>query len=495
MTVNNAPEGLELPVTVALETQDAKSIIDKLNEDGIKYTANYDDRKISLTFGVNDLDKVNETLNPVLERNKIDIIPLTFPPIKDREKAIPILNAVKNFYQNSADKATRKIQSHQEKSNNLITNISELQSNVSRLENRNTMLKSISNTVPFLRRPFDYFIKGNQRKIAKITSNDIPKLQKQIDRHSNTIDKLNNKVERLAVKADFCSHLSDVIKSFLFKSKQERNTNFITAMSGLNNDLQRINVFKLNDCIDSISAIQTAYPDMSATQQLKANEEIQKLNGQKSVIDNKITKLTASQKNFADMMNTANSDKIDKCETAINSVLASDTGNLEDKAEKMCNQSSDILSNSAENVQDKSLTEDKDKDLIPDKIDSTFDPPVNRNQGDLEDRDGDGIPDKFDSTFDPQVNKDYEEIDRNAVNAPPVEEIKPKKITASNSHLAIVTDKELEHLKDSNFSFSKCKKKNDDGTVAIRFLKDNKNTFDKLMQELNQTQTTAQKRQ
>ena len=70
----------------------------------------------------------------------------------------------------------------------------------------------------------------------------------------------------------------------------------------------------------------------------------------------------------------------------------------------------------------------------------------------------------------------------------------PKK--KEERYFALVTESEIEYLKEVKFSFYKCRKKEDDNRIQITFPESSKAEFDKLIQPIRKKRkNTAQKQQ
>ena len=70
---------LILPTTITLDTNRQSEIITALKDTDIKCSAIGTDNSLSITFGVNDIEKLNKILQPFSVNKQIDDIPVTIP--------------------------------------------------------------------------------------------------------------------------------------------------------------------------------------------------------------------------------------------------------------------------------------------------------------------------------------------------------------------------------------------------------------------------------
>lgn len=77
---------LILPTTITLETKKQDEIIASLKEADIKCSAIGSENNISITFGVNDIEKLNKLLQPFSVNKQIDDIPLSLPKTEKSRK-------------------------------------------------------------------------------------------------------------------------------------------------------------------------------------------------------------------------------------------------------------------------------------------------------------------------------------------------------------------------------------------------------------------------
>lgn len=205
---------LILPTTITLDTNRQSEIITALKDANIKCSAIGSDNSLSITFSVNDIEKLNKILQPFSVNKQIDDIPVTIPKTEKAENLLPFFNAVSNLFDRKLNSSDRKITAHKEHITVLQKSVSDTRSSINRLTSQNDMLKGVTNIFGFLKNPINALVKRNEKKIERLQKRTIPKLEQQIQIHQNTLDKLNQRIERHKLRKSLCLDISNAIKSF-----------------------------------------------------------------------------------------------------------------------------------------------------------------------------------------------------------------------------------------------------------------------------------------
>ena len=364
---------IKFAVTAVIPISDSQNLIERLKENDLKFSAKYDENKISLTYSAEDSQKFGDILKSFANKISPDV---ELPKSEKKEAVLPFLDVISNVQKKNINHLNRKAIAHQEHINLIRNSLSELELKADKLKNSNIMLKNIANTFSFIRSPINAVISRNEKKIYNLRSKAIPNLKKQIAHHNNSINILYKKSGVCRDKMQFCQHLNTLIKSFVITDKAQRNQQFFSAMMNLNRHMQKINSNKLEACIDRMEQIQKSFPDLSTKDKEKANLEYNKLKKQKNSLSSKMERLNSAQIQYSDMINKSEdiqSQTIEKTEKIVDKSIQTGT-TIESIAENIY----ETQNPNPEKVNKE--YEDKDMDLIPDRIDSTFTPPEELNK-------------------------------------------------------------------------------------------------------------------
>lgn len=456
---------IKLPITLTLAAREAQNIIGQLNSNDIECIAKADEKTLTLTFGVKDIEKVNKLLQPYNINEPLDNLVVTAPKAEKKEDLIPFANSISNLYERKLNGTVSKMSKHHNHIKTLQTAVKDSKDAAERLTSRNNMLKGIEKFFPFFQNPVNALIKSNENKIDRLISRNIPKLEKQIRIHQTTIEKLSIKAEKHTTRKNLCRHLSDVVKNFGIADRKERSIQYLTAMSALNGDMQKINAEKLNNCIDSIAKFNEKYPQLSPQQQSRAKHEYQSLEQQKKMLEVKGKKLQAAQLDYAGMIGRVHqpeiSEAVDKAESVFDTHISEGNFTFGNAVDFLCIDTASAICETASQVQADMMLLDKDGDLIPDRLDSTFNPEVTRHM---------------------------EETDNKAVKEKPAE---PQTPGSDEEYMrARVTDDEYKNLKENGFKCAKKRSQKEEAIPVIRFKKSDEVKFNKIMEDFSHKKFT-----
>lgn len=322
---NTDVKTIENKAYTTIETEKANELIERLNKENILFYARYDEKKISLQFNRNDLDKINSIASELAPPKAVDISknPEEIPkeeiksesvpipePIKDipaeREKLIPLLETLTAHQESKINNAQEKVQSHSLKIGKNENKIARLQDRSQRLRNVTDFMKALSksSSIPGIKRLIEAKIESNERRISDINENKIPIREEKIAKHKAAIDAQTRKIEKSQDKIDRYTHLSDFVKSFGFSDRAERHEHFMSSLINLNGDSQKRTAGKLERCVDKLQALNNEYSlTDSAVKKTEINAKIVKLNSRRTSLSGKLDKLQNAQLDYISIKN------------------------------------------------------------------------------------------------------------------------------------------------------------------------------------------------
>ncbi len=475
---------LILPTTININSDKCNEILSALKETDIPCSTTSDSNNISITFGINDIEKLNKLLQPFGISKQIDEMPFTVPKVESKEKLIPFVNAISNLYDRKLNFTTNKIKSHTNHINLLKSSLEQKNKQLKKFQARNNMLKGLSNSFGILSNPINALIKRNELKIDRLQRNKIPKLNKQIEIHNNTLDKLNKRVERHTIRKSLCSNLSDVIKSFAIINSTERSEKYFSAMTGLNSDLISLNNEKIETYTSKVNNIKNSWNNLSSNQQIQAQEQFNKINKQIQALKTKNQVLGAANNDFN--KNT----KIDKAEKAFDTAASSDTS-LINTVDNISILTATTLSDKAAHIKIEQLDKimDKDGDHIPDRIDSEFNPEVTRY---YEEQDR--------KSFTKENNTNDENLEISSIDVLNKNEVVTNESTKKsigtpqdNFIIKIVTQKQYDALINSDINFKVNSKQRKENSIPIMINRTDEQAVKQIIKNTNISKATVKK--
>lgn len=321
---NTDVKTIENKAYTTIETEKANELIERLNKENILFYARYDEKKISLQFNRNDLDKINSIAAELAPPKSVDTpkqpdeipkevkaesAPVT-EPIKDipaeREKLIPLMETLTAHQESKINNAQEKVQSHSLKIGKNENKIARLKDRSQRLRNVTDFLKALSknSSIPGIKRLVEAKIEKNEQRISYINENKIPMREEKIAKHKAAIDVQTRKIEKSQDQIDRYTHLSDFVKSFGFSDRAERHEHFMSSLINLNGDSQKRTAGKLERCVDKLQALNNEYSlTDSAVKKTEINAKIVKLNGRRTSLSGKLDKLQNAQLDYISIKN------------------------------------------------------------------------------------------------------------------------------------------------------------------------------------------------
>lgn len=317
---NTDVKTIENKAYTTIETEKANELIERLNKENILFYARYDEKKISLQFNRNDLDKING-IAAELDPPKAADIPKQPEEIKkdsepvpesakdipaEREKLIPLMETLTAHQESKINNAREKMESHSLKIDKNENKIARLKDRSQRIRNVTDFLKALSksSSIPGIKRLIEASIERNEQKISHINENMIPKREEKIAKHKAAIDVQTRKIERSQDKIDRYTHLSNFVKSFGFSDRAERHEHFMSSLIDLNGDSQKRTAGKLERCVDKLQALNNDYSlTDNAVKKTEINAQIVKLNVRRTSLSGKLDKLQNAQLDYISIKN------------------------------------------------------------------------------------------------------------------------------------------------------------------------------------------------
>lgn len=456
---NAKHDDLNMPATVSFSAENAEKIVELMKESEVKCIVKKDGNKTDITFGIDDIEKLNKILQPIGIERQLNNSAIQLHNIEKKENLIPVANAFSNLYDRKINGKNSRIESHNKHISVLSKSLKKHTAKSEALKDQKLMLVKTAMTFPFFKSPINALIKRNEKKIERL-NNKIPKLEKQIKIHQTTIDKLSKSAEKYKVRKNACKHLSEVIKSFVISNKKERNQNYLTALLSLNGDIQQINNERIKNCIDTIGKLETNFSELPLVKQQKVQERISNLIKTQNKLAERNKILQAAHPDISAMLTKLNdnsvTERIDKAETALDKTIAQNNTISLDSAISLTSveNSCAVSPTAAEIVQTEvkviNNVNDKDGDMIADSIDSTFDPK------DVENSEAQAAKEQQNPASDIQDTRKY-----------------------------LVTENELESLKKTDLSFKVNRtREKEEGRISILINAKDKGKYEKIMDDL-----------
>lgn len=516
-------DDLNMPATVSFPAEKAEKIVGLLKDADVKCIINSDENKTAITFSIDDIEKLNKLLQPIGIEKQLNNSAIQLHNIEKKENLIPIANAFSKLYDRKINGRNSRIEAHQKHIGTLSNALNQQKNSIQTLKDRNVMLAKFSEIFTAFKNPINALITRNERKIDRLINNNIPKLEKQIQAHNTTIDKLNKSAEHYMVKKNACNHLSEVIKSFIISRTNERNQNYLIALSSLNGDIQQINTDRIKNCIDTIAKLETNFSELTPIKQQKVQERISNLIKTQNSLAERNKVLQAAQPDISAMLARLNdnsvTEKIDMAAIIFDQKISQSNSMYFDSVmtSAAMENSCAVSQTAAEIVQTEvnviSNVNDKDGDMIPDRLDSTFDPKAAENnespnvkeqnpasdvqENQSEDTQAQEIPNEYDNSFDEMLKKNKDQIpplyDDYMPEPPPennMSETSPNvpldhTDKKSDTRIYLVTENELESLKKSGIKLKVNNKHiQEDGKIPVLINAKDNGKYKKIINDL-----------
>lgn len=456
---NATHDDLNMPATVSFSAKNAEKIVELIKESEVKCIVKKDENKTDITFGIDNIEQLNKILQPIGIERQLNNSAIQLHNIEKKENLIPVANAFSNLYDRKINGKNSRIEAHKKHITVLSDALQKRITKADTLKDQKLMLIKTAMTFPIFKSPINALIKRNEKKIERL-NNKIPKLEKQIKIHQTTIDKLSKSAENYKVRKNACKHLSEVIKSFVIGNKKERNHSYLTALLSLNGDIQQINNDRIKNCIETVGKLETNFSELPLVKQQKVQERISNLIKTQNKLAERNKILQAAQPDISAMLAKLNdnniTERIDKAEMILDKTITQNNTISLDSAISLTSveNSCAVSPTAAEIVQTEvhviSNVNDKDGDMIPDRLDSTFNPKAVENS-------------------ETQAAKEQQN---------PASDIQ-------DTRKYLVTEKELESLKKSGLDLKVNRtREKEDGTISILINAKDKGKCEKIMDDI-----------
>lgn len=318
--------------------------------------------------------------------------------------------------------------------------IAKLTSRAEKLEDANQFLKAFS-SVPLVQT----MIEQNEKKISCIREKKIPAHTDKIKAHQAKIARLKNRQSVVEHKLDRCMALNQVLRSFTIRDTKERRQTFAAAMERLNHSTCICAQDKYAQMQMKLAALNEAYPTASSVDKLHIQEKISGIKSKMNKLEDRLSKMKAAH--YINQ-NAATVDQIiDVTKNVVDTEMTSEAPSVAAVAENICTNAASIAAAKLQEEQAQKIADDTTEQ---EKVKLAM------NQKELNelnaDKDRDGVPDRIDSSY-----------------SPPEDE---------SLRYASVSPAFCDDLQKQGFSFSKCKK--DGENVIISYQASKRSEFENL---------------
>lgn len=174
--------------------------------------------------------------------------------------------------------------------------IAVLEEKATRLDATNAMLNELidSGRLPKITLKI---VRANEDKIKSINERQIPKLENSIQKNTNKVAKLDDRIAVTQLKAQKLRSFSNLIKSFVIPNPTLRRELFTEAMNGLRNSTKGLLNIEMNAEKVQLAKLSKQYEnDDSMSEKYKLGKKIEAVKANISTLESKINKLGKSQK-------------------------------------------------------------------------------------------------------------------------------------------------------------------------------------------------------
>ena len=174
--------------------------------------------------------------------------------------------------------------------------IAVLEEKATRLDATNAMLNELidSGRLPKITLKI---VRANEDKIKSINERQIPKLENSIQKNTNKVAKLDDRIAVTQLKAQKLRSFSNLIKSFVIPNPTLRRELFTEAMNGLRNSTKGLLNIEMNAEKVQLAKLSKQYENAdSMSEKYKLGKKIEAVKANISMLESKINKLGKSQK-------------------------------------------------------------------------------------------------------------------------------------------------------------------------------------------------------
>lgn len=212
------------------------------------------------------------------------------------ETLLTIFNASYDSHMDRLDDLQERKAEIQDKIIRSENKIAVLEEKAERLEATNSMLKELvdSGKLPKVTLKI---IEANEDKIKSIHERQIPKLENIIQKNTDKVSKLDDRIAVTQLKAQKLRSFSNLIKSFVIPNPTLRRELFTEAMNGLRNSTKGLLNIDMNGERNKLAKLSEQYENAdSMSEKYKIGKKIEAVKANISTLESKINKLGKSQK-------------------------------------------------------------------------------------------------------------------------------------------------------------------------------------------------------
>lgn len=212
------------------------------------------------------------------------------------EILLPIFNASYDSQMDRLDDLQERKAEIQDKISRSENKIAVLEEKAERLEATNSMLKELvdSGKLPKVTLKI---IEANEDKIKSIHERQIPKFENSIQKDTDKVSKLDDRIAVTRLKAQKLHSFSNLIKSFVIPNPTLRRELFTEAMNGLRNSTKELLNIDMNGEKNKLAKLSEQYENAdSMSEKYKIGKKIESVKANISTLESKINKLGKSQK-------------------------------------------------------------------------------------------------------------------------------------------------------------------------------------------------------
>lgn len=212
------------------------------------------------------------------------------------ETLLPIFNAAYDDHMDRLDNLQEHKAEVQDKISKSENKIAVLEEKAAKLEATNAMLGELIDHGK-LPKIAQKIIDANADKIKAIQERQIPKLESSIQKNTDKIAKLDDRIAVVKLKAEKLRNFSNVIRSFLTPDPQKRRELFRESMDGLRSSSKNLLDIDRNTAQSKLAKLSEQYEKSdSMTEKYKLGQKIETVKSAISSIEAKIHKLETAPK-------------------------------------------------------------------------------------------------------------------------------------------------------------------------------------------------------
>lgn len=233
---------------------------------------------------------------PIQENEEVRQPQETEASAHQSETLLPIFNAAYDDHMDRLDNLQEHKAEVQDKISKSENKIAVLEEKAAKLEATNAMLGELIDHGK-LPKIAQKIIDANADKIKAIQERQIPKLESSIQKNTDKIAKLDDRIAVVKLKAEKLRNFSNVIRSFLTPDPQKRRELFRESMDGLRNSTKNLLNIDRNTAKSKLAKLSEQYEKSdSMAEKYKLSQKIEAVKSSISSIEAKIHRLETAPK-------------------------------------------------------------------------------------------------------------------------------------------------------------------------------------------------------